>query len=156
MPIPYGLISEDWLTDGLGGSRTTEASLRGDAWQTDLHPVRNINGPDFLHPDMEFDCTANEEKTGYIRGLGNVIVLNGFTENDPNYSIELFTAADAGGDRLVKYYGNMSCCYGCAQYAWQAALLFDPMQDGNIYYKFTNLLSTAKRFVLKMHAFRLR
>jgi len=157
MPIPYSLISEDWLTDGLGGDQVTEASVRGDAWQEDVHPIRNLNSPDFVEPELAFDCTANEVKTGYIRGLGNAIVLLGFTENDPNYKIELFTAADVeGGELLTRYYGNFSCCAECAQYVWQVALLFDPMQDGNIYYKFTNLLDSNKRFVVKMHAFRLR
>jgi len=155
MGIGAGIFTPKWLTDGMGGAGQTEASLRGESWQEDIQPIRNLNAPDYIEQPIRFECTANEVLTGYIRGVANAMILLGFEENDPNYKIQLYTDNERT-TKLVTYYGDFADCYQLSQYIWGMAFVYDALQSGNIYYEFTNLKSVPFNFRLVMHGRRLR
>ena len=153
--IGAGLLNQNFPSDGLGGTQPSET--RAEGYVEEIHPIRNLDRPELVRYPMRFSPGAGETVEGYVRGIGNVLILTGVQENDPDYELHLYTEAkNKGGELLVSYFGDVACRYKAAQYVWRMALLFDVQQAENVYYEFTNRKDRSFNFVITLLGIRIR
>jgi hypothetical protein len=155
MTIGAGILSQAFPSDGIGGSYSAEE--RSERYVEEIHPIRNLDRPELVRHELRFTCGPGETIEGYKRGIGNVFVLTGIQENDPDFSISLYSQAkNKGGDLMVTYAGDVACRYKVAQYIWNMALLFDIQQAENLYYSFTSKKNKSFNFVITLLGIRIR